>query len=255
MFKIFSVVAAPSAQVNSVPLAAEHQATLDAVVHSASFWDLLIQADIIVKLVMLILVLASIFSWAIIFEKTYAFMKLKHLMNKFEQNFWSGKSLDILFKQTVSTRENHPFAHILIAAMQEWGMNNITISDSNRNSVKERMLQAIQVANNRSVENMEENISFLAIVASAAPFIGLFGTVWGIMSSFQSIAATKNTTLAVVAPGIAEALLATAIGLVVAIPASIFYNKFSADINKLANKVDNFAIELNNIIARDLDKK
>jgi len=156
------------------------------------------------------------------------------------------------------TNDNHPLSRIFIACMKEWKGSNIKkiINDApeKKSSLKERLMSAMQVASNQSMHKLESGLSFLAIVGSAAPFVGLFGTVWGIMSSFQGIAISKNTSLAVVAPGIAEALLATAVGLFAAIPAVFFYNIFSTKINQFTERTHNFSMQLLNIFSRELDR-
>lgn len=220
-----------------------------------SFISLFMQADAVVKTVMLLLMCASIWSWAIIFDKMILFKSIRSKSQAFEKNFWSGQSLENLFER-IKGRENHPLAVVFTAAMQEWQTRNIkdlTARHELRAGTKERVNAAMLVASSKSLDKMEKSLSFLATVGSAAPFIGLFGTVWGIMVSFQSIAISKNTTLAVVAPGIAEALLATALGLAAAIPAMIFYNKFANELNRTANGIDDFTNELSAIISRELD--
>lgn len=222
--------------------------------HDMSLFGLIAQADIIVKAVMTLLLLASFWCWAIIFDKFRTFRKIRYKTNKFEKVFWSGRLLDDLYDR-MAAHADHPMAAVFVAAMQEWrrrSENGSSLSHL-RAGVKERVFQAMQVARNRGVEDLEKNLSFLATVGSAAPFVGLFGTVWGIMNSFQSIAMTKNTTLAVVAPGIAESLLATAIGLFAAIPAMIFYNKFSTDLNRVVGRIDDFSNELDALLSRELD--
>ena len=216
---------------------------------------LVAQADIIVKTVIVLLLLASLWSWTIIFDKLKNLRKIRYQTAKFEKVFWSGRLLDDLYERVVNHTE-HPMAAVFVAAMQEWrrrGTNDDAPSTHLRAGIKERISQAMQVARNRGVDNLEKNLSFLATVGSSAPFVGLFGTVWGILNSFQAIAASKNTTLAVVAPGIAEALLATAIGLFAAIPAMIFYNKFSSDLNRIVGKIDDFSNELDALLSRELD--
>lgn len=211
------------------------------------------QADIIVKSVMVLLLLASFWSWTIIFDKFRTFRKIRFKSNKFEKVFWSGRLLDDLYDR-LAAHADHPMAAVFVAAMQEWRRKGSENGQSNlRAGIKERVFQAMQVARNRGVEDLEKNLSFLATVGSSAPFVGLFGTVWGIMNSFQSIAISKNTTLAVVAPGIAESLLATAVGLFAAIPAMIFYNKFSSDLNRVVGRIDDFSNELDALLSRELD--
>jgi len=218
---------------------------------------LIMRADIVVKAVMLLLLVASVWSWAIIFDKILTYRSLRFKIDKFEKLFWSGQSLEELFGHVKGAVTN-PMASIFVAAMQEWNRRKIQGSDAEvalHTGLRQRVYQAMQIARNRSVESLEKHVSFLATVGSSAPFIGLFGTVWGIMNSFQSIAVAKNTSLAVVAPGIAEALLATAIGLFAAIPAVIFYNMFSADLNRFIGQLDNFSTELDALLSRELDEK
>jgi biopolymer transport protein TolQ len=183
-------------------------------------------------------------------------LKALRLQTKnFEKAFWSSNSLESLFDR-VKGRETHPAAMIFISAMQEWQSRNLTemsVNSDLRAGTKERIYQSMQVTINKSLEKIEKNLGFLATVGSSAPFIGLFGTVWGIMVSFQSIAVSKNTTLAVVAPGIAEALLATAFGLAAAIPAVIFYNKFASELNKITARLEDFSSELGSIITKEID--
>ncbi|MDJ1288195.1 MAG: protein TolQ [Candidatus Midichloria mitochondrii] len=242
------IVAVPTAKIDSPTLPVD-AAAAKSTLTSLSFFDLFLQADTVVKLVMLFLLVCSIISWTIIIDKIIVFMKLRYIMNNFEKNFWSGKPLDSLLRLVLQKKEKHPLSQVFVAAMQEIDL----VNSSRLSFVKERLDQSMRTAINRAVEELEENIGFLATIASSAPFVGLFGTVWGIMSSFQSIAVSKSTTLAVVAPGIAEALLATAIGLIVAIPATIFYNKLSNDINKIVNKIENFSLELSTLIIRDIE--
>jgi biopolymer transport protein TolQ len=245
------VKAAPLDSVTSLSLeGSAAAATMD-----LSFFSLFMQADVVVKAVMIMLILASIWSWAIIFDKWILFKSVKGKTNNFEKSFWSGQSLENLFER-VKGRENHPMALVFASAMQEWQTRNVKDMSGNHNlraSTKERIYQAMQVASSKSIDKLEKNLTFLATVGSSAPFIGLFGTVWGIMVSFQSIAISKNTTLAVVAPGIAEALLATAFGLAAAIPAVIFYNKFAGELNRVSSNLEDFSNELGAIISRELD--
>lgn len=220
-----------------------------------SLFGLFMQADLVVKSVMLFLVFCSVWSWAIIFDKWTLIKGVWSKTKAFEKAFWSGQPLEDLYEK-IKGRENHPIALVFAAAMEEW-VNRDTkqLSHNNNLSVgtKERIFQAMQVATNRSMDTIEHRLGFLATVGSAAPFIGLFGTVWGIMMSFQAIAVSKNTSLAVVAPGIAEALLATAFGLAAAIPAVIFYNKFAGDISRLATSLEDFSTELGSIMSKELD--
>lgn len=225
---------------------------------SLSLISLISQADIIVQLVMLLLVIASLWSWAIIFDKIIKFRVLKKRSDQFEEIFEESVSLEDIHSEAKNS-DNHPLARIFIACMQEWKSNNIKqiladVESEKKSSLKERLMGVMQVATNRSMQKMEMGLNFLAIVGSSAPFIGLFGTVWGIMSSFQGIAISKNTSLAVVAPGIAEALLATAFGLFAAIPAVFFYNIFSAKINYFTERAQNFSVQLLGILSKELDR-
>jgi len=222
-----------------------------------SFWGLVLQADTIVKIVMLILLIASIWSWSIIIEKTKRFFLLKKQAAAFEDTFWSGESLEKLYKEE-ETNPKDPLATVFVAGMYEWTRASNSNSLSNEKiqaGLQERIHQVMNVAVTRELENIEKNIGFLATVGSTAPFIGLFGTVWGIMNSFQSIALSKDTSLAVVAPGIAEALLATALGLVAAIPAVIAYNKLSNNLNTYALRLQNFASEFEALLSRHLSEQ
>ena len=222
-----------------------------------SFWGLVLQADFVVKIVMLILLIASVWSWAIIIEKSRKFINLRKQANSFEAAFWSGDSLEELYEKQADSPE-HPLASVFVAGMYEWTRASDKNSLSNEKiqaGLQDRIHQVMQVAVTREIENLEKNIGFLATVGSTAPFIGLFGTVWGIMNSFQSIALSKDTSLAVVAPGIAEALLATALGLLAAIPAVIAYNKLSNSLNSYATKLQNFAGEFEALLSRHLSEQ
>jgi biopolymer transport protein TolQ len=218
-----------------------------------SLIGLFLQAHFIVKLVMAGLVIASVWVWAIIIDKTILFARMKRQMDRFEQVFWSGQSLEELYR-SLSGRPNHSMAAIFVAAMREWKR---TYEGGARSfaGLTQRLDKVMDVTIAREVERLESKLLVLATVGSAGPFIGLFGTVWGIMTSFQSIAASKNTSLAVVAPGIAEALFATAIGLVAAIPATIFYNKFISQVNRQALRLEGFADEFSAILSRQIDER
>jgi biopolymer transport protein TolQ len=179
-------------------------------------------------------------------------------MSDFENVFWSGQVLDILYERVKRSIDN-PLSAVFVAAMNECkrneGNKNIAADSILKTGLKERIMQAMNLVRNRESENLESHLGFLAIVGSASPFIGLFGTVWGIMHSFQSIAASSNTSLAVVAPGIAESLLATAIGLAAAIPSVIFYNLLASKANHLTSKLDDFVGELHTLLARAIDEE
>ena len=223
-----------------------------------SIWELFLAADPVVKAVMLLLILASIWCWAIIFDKISRLRKLRRKAQEFEDMFWSGGSLEDLYDRIGGTPAD-PMASVFAAAMREWRRSSArrlaTKGDDIRASMRQRIEQVMSLTMGREMERLESNLSFLASVGSTAPFIGLFGTVWGIMNSFQSIAATKNTSLAVVAPGIAEALFATALGLIAAIPAVIAFNKISNDLGRYANRLENFSAEFGAILSRQIDKE
>lgn len=221
-----------------------------------SIFNLISSADLVGKLVLLILFVTSIWSWAIIFQKYMKYKTVLMRMNKFENLFWSGQMLDELYEKIKRVSDSHPLANVFIAAMSEWKRNEGKKYDKNfADGLKERIIRTMDLIKGKEMEKLETKISFLATVGSAAPFIGLFGTVWGIMHSFQSIAASKNTTLAVVAPGIAEALLATAVGLFAAIPAVVFYNFLTSYLNTINNKIDDFIIELYTLLSRAIDEE
>jgi biopolymer transport protein TolQ len=217
-----------------------------------SIWGLFWSAHIIVKTVMVGLLVASVWVWAIVIDKTLLYMRTKRAMDRFEQTFWSGQSLEELYR-TQSARPAHSMAALFVAAMREWKRSFEGTSRA-IGGLQMRIEKVMDVTIAREIERLERRLLVLATVGSAGPFIGLFGTVWGIMTSFQSIAASKNTSLAVVAPGIAEALFATAIGLVAAIPATIFYNKFVSEVNKQAGRLEGFADEFAAILSRQIDE-
>ncbi|MGH6737259.1 MAG: protein TolQ [Methyloceanibacter sp.] len=222
-----------------------------------SIWELFKNAHIVVKLVIIGLLLASVWTWAIILEKFFLYAKTRKETDKFEQVFWSGQSLDELY-QALAQRRNTGMAALFVAAMREWKRS--TEREGREPAAKPmpgvqlRVEKVMDVTVSREVERLERRLTFLATVGSTAPFVGLFGTVWGIMTSFQAIAVTKNTSLAVVAPGIAEALFATALGLLAAIPAVIFYNKFNAEVARYAARLEGFADEFSAILSRQIDK-
>ncbi|MDB5735865.1 MAG: Tol-Pal system protein TolQ [Alphaproteobacteria bacterium] len=214
------------------------------------------RADVVVKAVMILLLLASLWSWTIIFNKIVTLSNLKRKAKRFEKLFWSGQSLDELYQQ-FAARNDHPLAAMFIAGLREWrrAFEGGNPRESQINGVKERIDKAMSVTILRESDGIEKNLGILATIGSVSPFVGLFGTVWGIMNSFTAIAARHDTTLAVVAPGIAEALFATAMGLLAAIPAVIFYNRFVADIGRYVNQLDAFADEFSAILSRQLDEK
>jgi biopolymer transport protein TolQ len=218
-----------------------------------SVFALFMQAHWIVKTVMIGLLVCSVWVWAIAIDKLVLYSRTAKAMDRFEQTFWSGQSLEELYR-TISARPNHTMAALFVAAMREW-KRSFEGQPRSFAGLQMRIEKVMDVTITREVERLERRLLVLATVGSAGPFIGLFGTVWGIMTSFQSIAASKNTSLAVVAPGIAEALFATAIGLAAAIPATIFYNKFSSDVNKQAQRLEGFADEFAAILSRQIDER
>lgn len=216
-----------------------------------SLLSLFLRADWVVKFVMIGLLGTSVWSWAIIVDKSMLYTRTSLKMNKFEKMFWSGQSLDELY-QSLSQQQTSGLASVFSAAMKEWKRSHEQ-NATTMIGVQQRLERVLDVAIGREADRLEKRLGFLATVASASPFIGLFGTVWGIMNAFQSIAASKSTNLAVVAPGIAEALFATALGLLAAIPATIAYNKLSADSGKLVGRLESFADEFSTILSRQLD--
>ncbi len=222
-----------------------------------SIWSLFMRADLIVKAVIILLLLASIWCWAIIVEKVISLRKLNAGADQFEQSFWSGISLDDLYNRTGS-QPSDPMTAVFIAAMREWKRSPDRAGNGDhiaRVGLSERIDRVMQITLSREMNHVERYMTFLATTGSTAPFVGLFGTVWGIMNSFQSIAISKNTSLAVVAPGIAEALFATALGLLAAIPAVVAYNKLSRDLDRYAGRLDSFGGEFSAILSRQLDER
>jgi biopolymer transport protein TolQ len=217
------------------------------------FLRLFMHADLIVQCVMVGLFAASVWVWAIAIDKLLLYTRTKRATDRFEQAFWSGQSLEELYR-SLSARPAHSMAAVFVAAMREW-KRSFEGQARSFAGLQMRIEKVMNVTIAREVERLERRLLVLATVGSASPFIGLFGTVWGIMNSFQSIAEQKNTSLAVVAPGIAEALFATAIGLVAAIPATIFYNKFAAEVNKQAQRLEGFADEFSAILSRQIDER
>ncbi len=220
-----------------------------------SLFNLFLAADWVVKSVMLILVLASVWSWAVMFDKSLSYGRLRRKANKFEDQFWSGKPLDDLYRK-MGDRQDHPMARVFAAAMEEWSRSkDIGKSEALVIGAKDRIDKVLNVTVARELEKAESNLGVLATIGSAAPFVGLFGTVWGIMNAFQAIAITQDTNLAVVAPGIAEALFATALGLFAAIPAVVGYNRYSSALNSYAVRLQGFADEFSAILSRQLDER
>jgi biopolymer transport protein TolQ len=220
-----------------------------------SLWSLFLSAGLVVKVVMGILILSSLWSWAVIFDKSLLFGRLKRKSARFEDAFWSGRPLDELHRK-IGDKADHPMGRVFAAGMTEWAR----AKDGGRSEAlaigaRDRIEKVMNVVVARELEEAERNMGVLATIGSAAPFVGLLGTVWGIMTAFQAIAATKDTNLAVVAPGIAEALFATALGLVAAIPAVVGYNRYSAALNSYAVKLQGFADEFSAILSRQLDER
>jgi biopolymer transport protein TolQ len=240
----------PPTPVDALPL-------VGSVPHDLSIVGLFLQSDAVVKVVMLILLMASFWSWAVIFDKVIRLRRLRVSATSFEESFWSGGSLDDLYER-VGQRPPDPMSAVFSAAMREWrrsAARNLLGTAVMRTSLQQRVERVMNVTVGREMERVERFMAYLATVGSTSPFVGLFGTVWGIMDSFQSIAASKNTSLAVVAPGIAESLFATALGLVAAIPAVVAYNKLATDFGRYAGRLDAFASEFSAILSRQLDER
>ena len=229
------------------------QSALPLTASDLSLFSLFWQAHWVVKAVMIGLLICSVWVWAIAIDKVILFARTKRATDRFEQAFWSGQSLEELYR-SVASKPTHSMAALFVAGMREW-KRSFESPNKAFAGLQMRIEKVMDVTIAREIERMERRLLVLATVGSAGPFVGLFGTVWGIMNSFQSIAASKNTSLAVVAPGIAEALFATAIGLVAAIPATIFYNKFSSEVNKQAQRLEGFADEFAAILSRQIDER
>jgi biopolymer transport protein TolQ len=222
-----------------------------------SIVSMFMHSDYVVQAVMILLLVASLWSWTIIFNKLVTLSGLKRKARRFEKLFWSGQSLDELYQQ-FAARNDHPLAAVFIAALREWRRGFESpggLRDSMLPGIKDRIEKTMSVTILRETDGIEKQLGMLATIGSVSPFIGLFGTVWGIMNSFSAIAARHDTTLAVVAPGIAEALFTTAMGLLAAIPAVIFYNRFVAEIGRYVNSLDAFSDEFSAILSRQLDEK
>ena len=206
-----------------------------------SIISLFIRADFIVKSVIVILIASSVYSWAIIFEKIKMFKKIRKSTEEFENKFWKSKSAETFYNNLPDNFED-PMANVFRNSME------VMLKSRRTHNLNEKMSRMLEINSEQQMEKIEKSYTFLATVGSTAPFIGLFGTVWGIMNSFQSIAISRNTSLAIVAPGIAEALFATALGLLAAIPAVIAFNKFNSDSRKYSQKLENFSKRLLSII-------
>ena len=220
---------------------------------NVTLMNLFLEASLTVKLVMIGLLLASVWSWAIIVDKWLLYTRTRRQLDRFEKVFWSGQSLEELYRSLVD-RAPTGMGALFVSAMREW-KRSFERGASSQIGLQMRIDKALDVSLSREAERLERRLMFLATVGSSAPFVGLFGTVIGIMTSFQAIAGSKSTNLAVVAPGIAEALLATALGLLAAIPATIFYNKLSSDVSKITLRMEGFADEFSAILSRQIDEK
>lgn len=229
-----------------------------------SFISLMLHAHPLVLIITMLLVGMSVACWAIIIEKYLALRSVNERTSQFETEFWQAEALDKYYERVKKRKSSHPLALMFTAAMDEWfrsrskTQERVVPGRSSGNelniSIKERIIQMMSVTRNREMERLERNMGFLATCGSSAPFIGLLGTCIGIINSFTSIASSQNTSLAVVAPGIAEALFATAIGLFVAIPAVIAFNRFNGELNRLAGKLEDFSTEFHMLLSRQLDK-
>ena len=206
-----------------------------------SLMSLFLRADVVVKSVIIILIAASIYSWAIIIEKFKMFKKINQSTIEFEEKFWKSKSAESFYNNLPANKDD-PMSNVFRKTMQ------VVLKSRSRSNLSEKLTGLLESNIESEVNFLERNFSFLATVGSTAPFIGLFGTVWGIMNSFQSIAVSRNTSLAIVAPGIAEALFATALGLLAAIPAVVAYNKFNSDMKRYISRIDNFCKRFLSII-------
>ncbi len=223
---------------------------------SLSMWEMVWSSDGVTKVVMIGLVLASVWSWAIIFDKISTLREVKQRSRSFESKFWSGGSLDKLY-ESIGNHPADPMSAMFMAAMREWKRTNILKSKTDRGlrgvSLQQRIEKTMAVSMDKEIDRLDTRMGFLASTGSVAPLVGLFGTVWGIINSFNAIAATQSNSLSAIAPGIAEALFTTAFGLIAAIPAVVAYNKISSDIDRYANRLENFAAEFSSILSREID--
>lgn len=213
---------------------------------------LFMRADWVVKSVMILLILASFWSWVVIVDKWISLGSMNRRTRRFEKNFWSGRSLDELYAQ-YSERADQPMAFVFTAALREWKRSHE--KGANLSGINSRVELAMNVSIQRESDKLGRGLNYLATVGATAPFVGLFGTVWGIMNSFQAIALRQDTTLAVVAPGIAEALFATALGLLAAIPAVVAYNRFQNEVTRYSARLESFADELSAFLSRQVDER
>ncbi len=233
----------------------ETQALAD-VENQMNMWSMLWSSDTITKLVMLALIAASVWCWAIIFEKVSTLRELKRRTRSFESKFWSGGSLEKLY-ESVGATPSDPMSAMFVAAMKEWKRTNILKSKVDRGlrgvSLQQRIEKAMAISMDKEIDVLDNRMGFLASTASVAPLAGLFGTVWGIINSFNAIAITQSNSLGAIAPGIAEALFTTALGLIAAIPAVVAYNKISTDIDRYAKSLEEFMAEFSSILSREID--
>ncbi len=219
-----------------------------------SIWNLFLRADFVVKAVMIGLVLASIWSWAIIIDKINKLRRVKQLTSRFEDVFWSGTPLEDLYQQ-VGHKPGSPIEMVFSSAMREWRRSMDKERGPLLGGIMDRIDRVMTVTINREIGRLESHINFLATVGATAVFVGLFGTVWGIMNAMRAIGVSEGTNLAVVAPGIAEALFATALGLLAALPATVAYNRFSNSINDYGSRLEGFADEFAAILSRQIDER
>jgi len=240
-----------NAVIQGTELAGSHSADL-------SIWGLFVQADSISKIIILGLFAASIWSWAIIIDKWMNFKSIGFKTSKFENAFWSGESLEKLYNR-IKTKATDPMSRTFCAGMHEWKLSveggNARFDGNLRAGLQQRIERAMNTAINREMSVLEKYMTFLGTISSTAPFLGLFGTVWGIMNSFSAIAEMQNASLVVVAPGIAEALSTTVVGLIAAIPAAVAYNKFSTDLGRYGDRLDGFASDFISILGRHFDQQ
>lgn len=237
----------------------ETEALSDVVNSAASnltMWDMVWASDTVTKVVMIGLIAASVWSWAIIFEKFATLRQVKKTTKKFEEAFWSGGSLDRLY-DAIGTHPRDPMSAMFMAAMKEWRRSNIMKSKTDRGlrgvSLQQRIEKAMMVSMDKELDELDNRLGFLASTGSVAPLVGLFGTVWGIINSFNAIAVTQSNSLSAMAPGIAEALFTTAFGLIAAIPAVVAYNMITSDIDRYAKVLENFMAEFSTILSREID--
>lgn len=222
-----------------------------------SLWDMVWSSDTITKVVMIGLIAASVWSWAIILEKFSTMRQVRNLSKKFEEAFWSGGSLDRLY-DAIGNRPRDPMSAMFVAAMREWKRNTLMKGKTDRSlrgvSLQQRIEKAMMVSMDKELESLDTHLGFLSSTGSVAPLIGLFGTIWGIINSFNAIAVTQSNSLSAMAPGIAEALFTTAFGLMAAIPAVVAYNIITSNIDRYAKKLENFMAEFSTILSREIDE-